>query len=1409
MSKIFPSGVILVILCLVMAPVASFGQNITETQWYFGNSPEAFIFDKNGRTPTLVDDQATPFGINGPTVISDQLNGNLLFYSDGDAIYDNTHQILPGMGTDRLNGDLTKIQPVVSCPFPDGTTQYYIFTNTGNTIEYTVVDASLAGNSTIPQFPLGDISGPIGQSTGLTNQGELMKILPSADGQSFWLITQDTSTLNFQVTEITNAGLGATTSYDVFPAAFPRFEASGAALKSDTTSFTLAIAPKRRNRNVALLDFDPLTGELAFQQQIINSGFDDTGATVVFDVEWSGDGTKLYFSRNGDGTNPGDIYQVDMADTVNANPPVTDVLAYSFFRSYGLKRAIDGNIYHLYQRSAGSPFILGRIDRPDSTVATGVFYDSLVFDNDFNATQFPEFAPAYLPTDFFDMSFTYLDSCFESATKFISLVDPIPNNYFWNFGDGTGGIGPSPIHTYGAEGGYFVTLTAELNGTFQSISLPIDILPGDSAVDLGNDTTICVDETLMLDAGDGVSYIWSTGEFSQTIEVDTAGTYWVEVTGASGCTSFDDIVVTEYGVQRQLFNQWYFGEMAGLDFNTNPPTALTDGIIFSEEGCATVSDENGQLLFYTNGSTVWNKEHEIMVNGTLIGGDSTAAQSAMILPLPDDNTMFYIFTTEEVYGDFTFNMRMSIVDMKKDTARGQVVIKDVPIIESSSERVTASGFNGTPWLMAHEYGNRNFRAYQVNVNGLVGPVHSTGGEPHVFQSELRATGYMKFAPGGNLVAVVVPGTPNYIDLLDFDVVTGAVSNSRLIDIEEPNPAYGLEFSGDSRKLYVTTTGSPSRLIQYDLDSINSQNPAADIQATKFAFPNVTLSDYGALQLGPNGVIYLAIDGQVQIGSLSSPGGDDASATFQEASTDLSGRTSRLGLPNFTQQVSSAPQLPGITTEVACAGLPTSFSGTGRDSSIEEYSWDFGDSTALVTDQNTTHIYTTPGTYIVTLTLSNRCDMDSILTDTVDVFSIPQLPMVPEDTSLCGAPVTLFAWNVDDPTLSYYWSSGDSTRSVTFTSPTIVDVAIINDDGCSSDTVTVFIGEDESFIDLGADRLICQNDTIILDANDPGPTFTWYRDGVVVGDQRTHTVAASNPGDFEYVAEVVNDFSGCIYRDTIMISIQAGPQALQSNITPPDCGEANGGFTLDINTAGNYSYFLEGPMTAGPFTFDGPGTTPPFTGLIAGSYSSTVINSVTGCTTTEIVQLEDNAPFDMEAIGQSECARTGDISVTFSNRIPATVEINILDQFGSSVYSATQDLTSRTITVNDLDSGTYFVEVRDSNPPNCIQTDTVQLSVSAECFRTIFVPNAFSPNGNGTNDEWFAFPNEFVNQFQVFVFNRWGDLVFYSNDKNFSWNGEYAGAFVPQGTYAYRMLFTSTLEPEKGTFEQYGSVTVVK
>ena len=94
-------------------------------------------------------------------------------------------------------------------------------------------------------------------------------------------------------------------------------------------------------------------------------------------------------------------------------------------------------------------------------------------------------------------------------------------------------------------------------------------------------------------------------------------------------------------------NIWYFGQNAGLDFNSGVPVALTNGQLVTDEGCATISNSSGQLLFYTDGVTVYNKNHTVMVNGTGLLGHSSSMQSATIVPKPGSSNLFYIFTHQK------------------------------------------------------------------------------------------------------------------------------------------------------------------------------------------------------------------------------------------------------------------------------------------------------------------------------------------------------------------------------------------------------------------------------------------------------------------------------------------------------------------------------------------------------------------------------------------------------------------------------------------------------------------------------------------------------------------------------------------------------------------------------------------
>ena len=1298
-------GVVFLCFCFLFCTHKSFGQSITETNWFFGNSAENLVFDLNGRNASLFTNQATPFGTGGATVITDQFTGNFLFYSDGQQLFDASHNLL----TSALSGDSSINVPIVTAPIGGTLGQYYVLTNSGSSgvdaIELTIVDAMLPGNGSLA-FPLGEVVSA-NQVTGLANPSEGMIVVDPGNGNSYWLISQNRNSFEYMVTPLTSSGLGASTSYD-FTGSAPGTEAAHFSFNSD--SLWLAVSPKTANRNVRILDFDPSTGVLAFRESIMNTGFDDGQGESVYDLEWSNDGSKLYVSRFGSAALEADLYQYDFGD-ITGN--VTSILFQPIFRSYGLQTAIDGNIYHLHQPSTTSPFTLGRINEPDS-LAANVAYAPSVFSNDFNGRQFPNFTAGY-EFIYDSLDFTYLDSCQNDNTKFFAIVDPVPQQYSWDFGDGGSSNALAPIYAYQAPGLYNASLTVTVGGFSQRINKPVDILANTAMVNLGNDTTICVDEILQLDAGANFGYLWSTGELTQMIEVDTAGTYWVEVVGPEGCPAYDEIVVTEYGVNRTVNNQWYFGEFAGIDF-TNGASAITDeNVMFSEEGCASVSDINGHLLFYTNGSTVWNKDHLVMANGDSIGGDSTSTQSAIIMPFNDETTLFYIFTTEEVYGDSTYQTKLAVVDMKNDSARGQVMIKDLAINGLSTEKLAATSVTGASWLMAHEFGSNVFRSNMVDGQGIGSNIFSPVGEVHDITDQGLASGAMKFSNGATLLGVALPrSTGSFIELFDFDFATGEVSNSRLIDMQESDPVYGLEFSNSNTKLYATTNSSTSRLIQYDLDSINAPTAAVDIQEAKFdGYPGGT--NYGSLQTGPDGTIYMAIDNSSTIGTIGTPTGDDAGAGFTADGFDLLTRTSRLGLPNFVQEESlPGLSIPSITVDVGCFGQPSRFTGSGRDGSIEEYTWIFGDGFTVMV-QDTTHTYAAPGTYNVQLILSNRCDVDTVLNQQVVISAMTEMPTNPLDTGICDQPIILSAWPVDRTGYTYLWSTGETTRSIQVDQLAIVTATIFDPNGCRSEEAFTFVADARPAVDLGSDAVYCQDASPPpLDGGNPGASYVWTIDGVASGNNRTLAVDLTLPGTFEYIVAITDPVTFCVGRDTVDITVFERPDITVVTTPTTGCTASDGQIDLTFNSTGNFTYELIGPSTFGPVVVDGPIVVPAITGLEGGNYSLIVTNNVTGCISQKVVIVPD--PPTMMAMSSPTAACPGDglITVTFGGVVPANVNYIVTDAAGVEIRNDVSVSTAllSNLDVPNLDPGVYTLFIEEIGGLGCVEQVTATIPLLA-------------------------------------------------------------------------------------------------
>lgn len=396
---------------------------------------------------------------------------------------------------------------------------------------------------------------------------------------------------------------------------------------------------------------------------------------------------------------------------------------------------------------------------------------------------------------------------------------------------------------------------------------------------------------------------------------------------------------------------WYFGKNAGVYFDpvTRQVSVLTDGSLNTFEGCSTISDENGNLQFYSDGVTVWDRNHNIMPNGTDLKGDESSTQSGLIVPHPTIPTIYYLFTVDEphnanfstidiidVQGDgdgFNNGLNYSVIDMTLNGGLGDVVAtqKNIQLrtynpndpLEDGykcSEKITAVAGTeeNTVWVITHF--TDTFYAFKITANGVQETPVRSSLEPEIPVRGYRrnALGYLKASPDGTKIAAAffgiseIPGSdaPGSLNLFDFNATTGRVSNP--VELYTGDSPYGIEFSLETRKLYAvigreTGGGGNSLLLQYDLRRADIKNSMALIDES-------TDYNYGALQLGLDGKIYrsqikfLEVENGTTgkyLGVIENPEARAANiiynpqAIYLDVNNDGSNET-RLGLPPFIQ-----------------------------------------------------------------------------------------------------------------------------------------------------------------------------------------------------------------------------------------------------------------------------------------------------------------------------------------------------------------------------------------------------------------------------------------------------------------------------------------------------------------------------
>lgn len=623
---------------------------------------------------------------------------------------------------------------------------------------------------------------------------------------------------------------------------------------------------------------------------------------------------------------------------------------------------------------------------------------------------------------------------------------------------------------------------------------------------------------------------------------------------------------------------WYFGNGAGVTFSGGSPQFLPNGQLRSMEGCASQSDANGQLLFYTDGSTIWNRNHEIMPGAVNLGGGSRSTQSALIVPYQNSNDQFYVFSVAGL--NQSSGIQYAIVNMNLNGGLGGLSVKNKPLLSPSSEKITTIYHcnNLNHWIITHELTTNAFRVYLLNDNGLiltpkvynVGSIHQSlyrAGSPH-----RESKGYMKPSHDGKLLAVAVSDSVEggFLELFDFDNQSGAISNARKLEVPATVGAYGLEFSPDNSLIYLSTL-SRKNVYQIRVSDL-AVTATLTVQAQRNASAGV-----GALQIGPDGKIYGSQPGEDYLLAINQPNQVGAGCDLVSQGVYLGGRTALAGLPF---NVDTIPRLlPKVTIELAKLGGCNNFLLSSKTQNLDPnyltYQW-YLNGTAVTGATSSTLKPAKSGTYLLKVREGKCADIHMTSTEELAVILVevdPTATIIPDS---CGQ----------------FWLNAHATGGVPqWTGPGInlandrLDSLIVsNINGVQTYRVRVTSAEDAScfaekevtasftrpspFRFVSATQTVC-GDTLTLQAipNSDWDVFSWQ-----LPDGRSITgnaVLAQQNG--QYLVTAHSTKTGCVSRDSQMVTLNPYPKLLLATHQIDTCFTITDAIELDAGVIPDVVY----------------------------------------------------------------------------------------------------------------------------------------------------------------------------------------------------------------------------------------------
>ncbi len=521
-------------------------------------------------------------------------------------------------------------------------------------------------------------------------------------------------------------------------------------------------------------------------------------------------------------------------------------------------------------------------------------------------------------------------------------------------------------------------------------------------------------------------------------------------------------------------NIWYFGENAGLDFNSGSPVALSNSQMFAPEGSSVISDANGELLFYTNGNTVWNRIHDTLSNGAGLQGGLSSTQSSLIIPKPGSTSIFYIFTTSQTQQAGNWNFCYSEVDMTLDGGLGGITAnKNILLYTPIGEKITAvkHANNNDIWVITHAKFTNAYLTYSITSAGVnANPIIFNGGTIDTGSGDGFPSpnwGYLKVSPDGNTLASAFM-VMNKVDILNFNKASGQISLRYTIDQIAP---YGVEFSPNNNLLYVSSLYSPT-INQYNL---SLATPSA-ILSNVFLFPNPNPTSPSALQLGPDERIYVSACQSTQIDCIQNPNSVGLACNYARNYFSLDGRKCWLGLPNIAHffLVPSVIEYSGVCED------DSTFFTLNNVEAYDSIQWNFGDPASGNANTsnllNPGHIYQSLGNYIVTANYFVSGQPFSV-DRSISILETPSIALG-LDTFFCS--FTYFPLDIEGFNVNYEYTFSEGIFDDAYTLNTFFGwqeglqwFTVSNSCGASSDSIYVQEISPPQPFSLYGDQVLCE------------------------------------------------------------------------------------------------------------------------------------------------------------------------------------------------------------------------------------------------------------------------------------------------------------------------------------------------